>query len=91
VEIWDEALVYAAAFGFAKKVITNMPRTAPDGSPATGDTTGLGSIANNAFAVSALSSMTSGISSVTGMASSSSSSGGGFSGGASGGGGGGGW
>lgn len=91
VEIWDEALVYAAAFGFAEKVITNMPRTAPDGSPATGDTAGLGAVANNAFAVSALSSMTSGISSVTGMSTSSSSSGGGFSGGASGGGGGGGW
>lgn len=91
VEIWDEALVYAAAFGFAEKVITNMPRTTADGSPATGHTTGLGSIANNAFAVSALSSMTSGMSSVTGMSTSSSSSGGGFSGGASGGGGGGGW
>ncbi len=92
VEIWDEALVYAAAFGFAKKVITNMPRTAADGTLAAGSTTGLGSIANNAFAVSALGSMTSGMSSVTGMASSSSSSsGGGFSGGASGGGGGGGW
>ncbi|MBI5309620.1 MAG: DUF2207 domain-containing protein [Actinobacteria bacterium] len=90
VEIWDEALVYAAAFGFAEKVITNMPRTNADGSPAAGDTAGLGSIANNAFAVSALSSMTSGIGSVTGMASDS-SSGGGFSGGASGGGGGGGW
>ncbi len=91
VEIWDEALIYAAAFGFAKKVITNMPRTRADGSPATGDTAGLGFVANHAFAASALSSMTSGMSSVTGMASSSSSSGGGFSGGASGGGGGGGW
>ncbi|MFY9487621.1 MAG: hypothetical protein WAP35_02840, partial [Solirubrobacterales bacterium] len=90
VEIWDEALIYAAAFGFAKKVITNMPRTTADGTSAASNTTGLNSIANNAFAVSALGSMTSGISSVTGMASSS-SSGGGVSGGASGGGGGGGW
>lgn len=92
VEIWDEALVYAAAFGFAKKVITNMPRTAPDGSHDTGYNTGLEPIAHSSFAVSALGSMTSGISSVTGMStSSSSSSGGGFSGGSSGGGGGGGW
>lgn len=91
VEIWDEALVYAAAFGFAKKVITNMPRTTADGSPASDSTAGLGPVANHAFAASALSNMTSGISSVTGMSTSSSSSGGGFSGGASGGGGGGGW
>jgi hypothetical protein len=90
VELWDEALIYAAAFGFAKKVITNMPRTAADGSAAAGDTRGLGAIAHNTYAVAALNSMTSGIGSVTGMASSS-SSGGGFSGGASGGGGGGGW
>jgi uncharacterized membrane protein len=90
VEIWDEALIYAAAFGYAKKVITNMPRTSADGSRV-GDTRGLGSIATNAYAASAISSMTSGMSSVTGMASSSSSGGGGSSGGSSGGGGGGGW
>lgn len=88
VEIWDEALIYAAAFGYAKKVITAMPRMNEDGSLA-GDQVGLGSIATNAYAVSALSSMTSGMSSVTGMSTSSSSGGGG--GGSSGGGGGGGW
>lgn len=91
VEIWDEALVYAAAFGFAKKVITNMPRTAPDGTRDLSDTTSMGIFANNAFAASAIGNMTSGIGAVTGMSTSSSSGGGGFSGGASGGGGGGGW
>lgn len=87
IELWDEALVYGAAFGYAKKVITNMPR------PAGADTSaGLGAIANNAYAASAIGSMTSGISGVTGMAAaSSSSSSGGSSGGGSGGGGGGGW
>lgn len=88
VEIWDEALIYAAAFGFAKKVIANMPR---EGATSTNDTSGLGMISNSAFAASALGSMTSGMGSVTGMASSSSSGGGGSSGGSSGGGGGGGW
>jgi uncharacterized membrane protein YgcG len=90
VEIWDEALIYAAAFGFATKVITNMPRTAADGALDRGDT-GLGMISHHAFAATAIGSVTSGISSVTGMSTSSSSGGGGFSGGSSGGGGGGGW
>lgn len=92
VEIWDEALLYAAAFGYAKKVITNMPRTTQTGSPAPfASGTNMGLVAMNAGSISALGSMTSGISGVTGMASSSSSGGGGFSGGGSGGGGGGGW
>lgn len=92
VEIWDEALLYAAAFGYAKKVITNMPRTDATGNPVTStDTTGLGWMAGSAFGISSIGNMTSGISGVTGMASSSSSGGGGFSGGGSGGGGGGGW
>lgn len=86
VEIWDEALIYAAAFGFAEKVITNMPRQG-----GTSSTSGLGMISSGAIGASAIGSMTSGIGSVTGMASSSSSGGGGSSGGASGGGGGGGW
>ncbi|MGH2907286.1 MAG: DUF2207 domain-containing protein [Solirubrobacterales bacterium] len=89
VEIWDEALVYAAAFGFAKKVITNMPRQGTTGSTDIGSP-GLGWMAYNAAALSAFNGMSSGISGVTGMSTSSSSSGG-FSGGASGGGGGGGW
>lgn len=92
VEIWDEALLYAAAFGYAKKVITNMPRTDSAGTPVTStNTTGLGWMAGSAFGISSIGNMTSGISGVTGMASSSSSGGGGFSGGGSGGGGGGGW
>jgi len=92
VEIWDEALLYAAAFGYARKVITNMPRTDASGMPITStDSVGLGWMAGNTMAVGNLGSMTSGISGVTGMASSSSSGGGGFSGGGSGGGGGGGW
>lgn len=92
VEIWDEALLYAAAFGYAKKVITNMPRTTQTGSPAPfGSGTNMGLVAMNAGSISALGSMTSGISGVTGLASSSDSGGGGFSGGGSGGGGGGGW
>lgn len=92
VEIWDEALLYAAAFGYAKKVITNMPRTDASGTPVTTtDTAGVGWMAGNAWAVGSFGNMTSGISGVTGMASSSSSGGGGFSGGGSGGGGGGGW
>ena len=37
VEIWDEALIYAAAFGYAKKVITNMPRTDAAGTPVVSD------------------------------------------------------
>jgi uncharacterized membrane protein YgcG len=92
VEIWDEALLYAAAFGFAKKVITNMPRTDASGTRVT-DTSynGIGWMAGSGFAASSFSNMSSGISGVTGMASSSSSGGGGFSGGGSGGGGGGGW
>lgn len=92
VEIWDEALIYAASFGFAKKVITNMPRTDAAGTPVVSPAgAGLGWMAGNAAAASTLGSMTSGISGVTGMASSSSSGGGGFSGGGGGGGGGGGW
>lgn len=92
VEIWDEALIYAASFGYAKKVITNMPRTDAAGTPVVSSAgAGLGWMAGNAAAASTLGSMTSGISGVTGMASSSSSGGGGFSGGGGGGGGGGGW
>lgn len=92
VEIWDSALLYAAAFGYAKKVITNMPRTDASGTPiVSGDTVGTGWLAGNAWAVSSLGSISSGVSGVTGMSSSSSSGGGGFSGGGSGGGGGGGW
>lgn len=92
VEIWDEALQYAAAFGYAKKVITNMPRTDERGTPlASSDAVGLGWMASSPMAVGSLGSMTSGVSGVTGMSSSSSSGGGGFSGGGSGGGGGGGW
>jgi uncharacterized membrane protein len=92
VEIWDEALIYAASFGFAKKVITNMPRTDASGTPVVSPAgAGLGWMAGNAAAAGTLGSMTSGISGVTGMASSSSSGGGGFSGGGGGGGGGGGW
>ncbi len=92
VEIWDEALLYAAAFGYAEKVITNMPRTDDRGTPlTTSDTVGIGWMAGNAWAVGSLGSMSSGVSGITGMASSSSSGGGGFSGGGSGGGGGGGW
>lgn len=92
VEIWDEALIYAASFGFAKKVITNMPRTDATGTPVVSPAgAGLGWMAGNSAAASTLGSMTSGISGVTGMASSSSSGGGGFSGGGGGGGGGGGW
>lgn len=92
VEIWDEALLYAAAFGFARKVITNMPRTDSSGTRLT-DTSysGVGWVAGSSFAASSFSNISSGISGVTGMASSSSSGGGGFSGGGSGGGGGGGW
>jgi uncharacterized membrane protein YgcG len=92
VEIWDEALLYAAAFGYAKKVITNMPRTDAAGTRIT-DTSysGVGWMAGSTFAASSFGNMTSGISGVTGMASSSSSGGGGFSGGGGGGGGGGGW
>jgi uncharacterized membrane protein YgcG len=92
VEIWDEALIYAAAFGYAKKVISNMPRTDASGTRIT-DTSysGVGWMAGSTFAASSFSNMTSGISGVTGMASSSSSGGGGFSGGGGGGGGGGGW
>jgi uncharacterized membrane protein len=93
VEIWDEALIYAASFGYAKKVITNMPRTDAAGTPVVSNASsaGLGWMAGNAAAAGTLGSMTSGISGVTGMASSSSSGGGGFSGGGGGGGGGGGW
>lgn len=92
VEIWDQALLYAAAFGYAKKVITNMPRTDASGTPiVSGDTTGTAWMAGNAWAASSFASISSGVSGVTGMASSSSSGGGGFSGGGSGGGGGGGW
>lgn len=92
VEIWDEALLYAAAFGYAKKVITNMPRTDAQGNAlTTSDTVGLGWMSGNAWAASSFGNISSGISGVTGMASSSSSGGGGFSGGGSGGGGGGGW
>jgi uncharacterized membrane protein len=91
VEIWDEALVYAAAFGYAEEVITNMPRTGGDGqATGIGQGQGLGWMAYNAGALGAFNGMSSGISGVTSMASSSSSSGG-SSGGASGGGGGGGW
>lgn len=86
VEIWDEALIYAASFGYAKKVITNMPR--PQTESGVGSS-GLSTIATSGFAASALGSMTSGMGSVTGMSTSSSSGGGG--GGGSGGGGGGGW
>lgn len=86
VEIWDEALIYAAAFGYADKVITKLPREG-----GVSDTSGLGMISSGALGASAIGSMTSGMSSVTGMASSSSSGGGGSSGGSSGGGGGGGW
>lgn len=86
VEIWDEALIYAAAFGYADKVITKLPREA-----GASDTSGLGMISSGALGASAIGSMTSGMSSVTGMASSSSSGGSGSSGGSSGGGGGGGW
>ncbi len=93
VEIWDEALIYAASFGFAKKVITNMPRTDAAGTPVVSNVSGagIGWMAGNAAAAGTLGSMTSGISGVTGMASSSSSGGSGFSGGGGGGGGGGGW
>jgi uncharacterized membrane protein YgcG len=92
VEIWDQALLYAAAFGYAKKVITNMPRTDAQGTRLTSsDTVGVGWLSGNAWALGSFSHMSSGISGVTGMASSSSSGGGGFSGGGSGGGGGGGW
>lgn len=92
VEIWDQALLYAAAFGFAEKVITNMPRTDERGNRITAsDNVGTGWLAGSAVAVGSFGSMASGISGVTGMASSSSSGGGGFSGGGSGGGGGGGW
>lgn len=92
VEIWDDALLYAAAFGYAKKVITNMPRTDAAGNQITStDTVGLGWMSGNAWAVGSFSNMSSGVSGVTGMASSSSSGGGGFSGGGGGGGGGGGW
>lgn len=92
VEIWDSALLYAAAFGFAKEVITNMPRTDEHGvRVGAGETTGLGWMSGSAWALGSFDKMSSGISGVTGMASSSSSGGGGFSGGGSGGGGGGGW
>jgi uncharacterized membrane protein YgcG len=92
VEIWDQALLYAAAFGYAEKVITNMPRTDASGTRlTTADTVGTGWMAGNAAALGSFSSISSGISGVTGMSSSSSSGGGGFSGGGSGGGGGGGW
>ncbi len=92
VEIWDQALLYAAAFGFAKKVITNMPRTDAQGNALTStDAVGLGWMAGNSAALGSFGNISSGISGVTGMASSSSSGGGGFSGGGSGGGGGGGW
>lgn len=92
VEIWDEALLYAAAFGYAEKVITNMPRTAADGTPAPySSDSNLGLVAFNAGSLSTFSNISSGISGMTGMSSSSSSGGGGFSGGGSGGGGGGGW
>lgn len=92
VEIWDQALLYAAAFGYAEKVITNMPRTDAQGTRLTSsDTVGVGWLSGNAWALGSFSHMSSGISGVTGMASSSSSGGGGFSGGGSGGGGGGGW
>lgn len=92
VEIWDEALIYAASFGYAKKVITNMPRTDASGTVVS-DTNyyGTGWLAGNAYAADSIGNMTSGISGVTGMASESSSGGGGFSGGGGGGGGGGGW
>ncbi|MGH2959860.1 MAG: DUF2207 domain-containing protein, partial [Solirubrobacterales bacterium] len=86
------ALIYAASFGYAKKVITNMPRTDTAGTPVVSPAgAGLGWMAGSSAAASSLGSMTSGISGVTGMASSSSSGGGGFSGGGGGGGGGGGW
>lgn len=92
VEIWDQALLYAAAFGYAKKVITNMPRTDASGTPVvSSNTAGLGWMAGNSAAIGSFGNISSGISGVTGMASSSSSGGGGFSGGGSGGGGGGGW
>jgi uncharacterized membrane protein YgcG len=93
VEIWDEALIYAASFGYAKKVITNMPRTDASGTPVVSDvsSSGIGWMAGSAFAASSIGNITSGVSGVTGMASSSSSGGGGFSGGGGGGGGGGGW
>lgn len=93
VEIWDEALIYAASFGFAKKVITNMPRTDAAGTPVISDvnSAGIGWMAGSAIAASGIGNMTAGVSGVTGMASSSSSGGGGFSGGGGGGGGGGGW
>ncbi|MBJ7458826.1 MAG: DUF2207 domain-containing protein, partial [Thermoleophilaceae bacterium] len=80
VEIWDEALIYAAAFGYAKKVITNMPRTDNAGTPVVSDvnSSGIGWMSGSAFAASSIGNMTSGISGVTGMASSSSSGGGGF-------------
>jgi uncharacterized membrane protein len=93
VEIWDEALIYAASFGYAKKVITNMPRTDAAGTPVVSDvsSSGIGWMAGSAFAAHSIGNITSGVSGVTGMASSSSSGGGGFSGGGGGGGGGGGW
>lgn len=71
VEIWDEALIYAASFGFAKKVITNMPRTDAAGTPVVSNVSGagIGWMAGNAAAAGTLGSMTSGISGVTGMAS----------------------
>lgn len=92
IEIWDEALAYGAAFGYAKKVITNMPRVTQTGEPAPFPSgTGLGLVAANSSSLGAFSSLSSGVSGVTGLSSSSSSGGGGFSGGGSGGGGGGGW
>lgn len=94
VEIWDEALLYAAAFGYATKVITNMPRTDAQGHAlTTSDYRGTAWLAGNAAAIHSFKSIGSGVSGVTGMSSSSSSGGGGsgFSGGGSGGGGGGGW
>lgn len=92
IEIWDEALAYGAAFGYARKVITNMPRVTQTGAPAPFPSgTGLGLVAANSASLGAFSSLSSGVSGVTGMSSSSSSGGGGFSGGGSGGGGGGGW
>lgn len=92
IEIWDEALAYGAAFGFADKVITNMPRVTETGSPAPlASGSNIGYVAASSASLGAFSSMSSGVSGVTGLSSSSSSGGGGFSGGGSGGGGGGGW
>ncbi|MBJ7355456.1 MAG: DUF2207 domain-containing protein, partial [Thermoleophilaceae bacterium] len=64
VEIWDEALIYAASFGFAEKVITNMPRTDSSGTPVVSDmnSAGIGWMAGSAIAASGIGNMTAGVS-----------------------------